>query len=278
MMRTLLFTLVVLVGLVSKSQALIPVAVDADVTASANQVVNYLQYVDQTLSSWERVAQGYTQIAHQLTQIANQITQIENQVIQMERFGNPQTYVNLLNLNQFLAATATLSAGVGQTVTQFQVAASGPRALQYTANGLYAQLNLIKDQFGNPVNFNANNFRKFDTVNQMYGAYDQQLQTYNTTLANLNGQLTTAINNLNAAPTQMEAAKYHAQIAAISAQIDSLGHQTQATAQRVIVQNAVNANNAAAYQEAQNEASAQGRQAALQRFTATMSSFIGGNQ
>ena len=277
-MRTLLLSLLVLLGFACQSPALIPVAVDADVTATANQAVNYVQYIDQTLSSWEKVAQGYTQIAHQLTMITNQVTQIENQVIQMERFGNPSTYINLLQLNQFLAATQTLSAGVGRTVSQFQVAANGALALQYTGQGLYGQLNLIKDQFGNTVNFNTNNFRKFDALNQMYTAYDTQLSTYNTTLASLNAQLTTALNNLNSAGTQMETAKYSAQVNAISAQINSLGHQTQAAAQRVLVQNAQNANSAAAYQEAQNEASAQGRQAALQRFTTTMSAFIGGNQ
>jgi hypothetical protein len=76
----------------------------------------------------------------------------------------------------------------------------------------------------------------------------------------------------------METEKYSAQVNAISAQINSLGHQTQQVGQRVLVQNAMNANNSAAYQEAQNEASAQGRQAALQRLTTTMSSFIGGGQ
>src|SRR5215469_15769685 len=88
--RSLIFLAAVslLVGLTYQSRALIPVAVDADLPATANEVVNYVQYIDQTLSSWERVAQGYTQIAHQLTQITNQITQIENQVIQMERFGS----------------------------------------------------------------------------------------------------------------------------------------------------------------------------------------------
>jgi hypothetical protein len=281
-MKNLLFGFVAVVslmlGLACQSRALIPVAVDADVTASANEVVNYVQYIDQTLSSWERVAQGYTQIAHQLTEITNQVTQIENQVIQMERFGNPQTYVNLLNLNQFATATATLSAGVGRTVSQFQLAANGVLALRYTGNGLYADLTLIKDQFGNAVQFNQNNFRKFDAVNQMYTAYDAQLGTYNSTLASLNGQLTTALNNLNSAATQMETEKYSAQVNAISAQINSLGHQTNQIGQRVLVQNAMNANNAAAYQEAQNEAAAQGRQAALQRFTSTMSKFIGGGQ
>jgi predicted nucleic acid-binding Zn-ribbon protein len=167
---------------------------------------------------------------------------------------------------------------VGRTVTQFQVMANGGAALQYTGNGLYAQLNSIKDQFGNPVQFNQNNFRKFDAVNQMYTAYDTQLNTYNMTLANLNIQLTTALNNLNSAGTQMETEKYSAQVNAISAQINSLGHQTQQVGQRVLVQNAMNANSSAAYQEAQNEASAQGRQAALQRLTTTMSSFIGGGQ
>jgi conjugal transfer/entry exclusion protein len=73
-----------------------------------NEIKNYVQYIEQT--------------ANQLTQITNQATQIENQVVQLQRFGNPQYYVNLLNLNQFLATASVLTSGVGQTISGYRQA------------------------------------------------------------------------------------------------------------------------------------------------------------
>lgn len=249
-------------GVAPRAHATLPVEVVADVTATVNQIVNYIQYINQTLA--------------QYTQITNQLTQIENQLTQMERFGYPQTYIHLLQLDQFMAASSNLAYGVGRTVSQFQVMTNGAAALQYTGNGLYANLTTWKDSFGNAIQWNTNNFKKFDAVNQMYGAYDQQLQNYNTTLANLNTQLTTAINNLNAAGSQMETAKYQAQISAISAQINSLGHQTQATAQRVLVQQAQNTNDAARYQEAQLEANMQSRVSSIENLVKSVGAWVGG--
>src|ERR1700722_404817 len=88
-----------LMSLAPRAHATLPVSVVADVTATVNQIVNYIQYINQTLAQWDAVA--------------NQVTQIENQLIQMERFGYPQTYINLLKLDQFMAASTQLAYGVG---------------------------------------------------------------------------------------------------------------------------------------------------------------------
>jgi conjugal transfer/entry exclusion protein len=226
-----------------------------------SQIENYAQYIEQT--------------ANQLTQITNQITQIENQVIQLERFGNPQYYVNLLHLNDFLASAAQLESGVGQTVSGFRQAADGTQALTYTANGLYSNLQASIDRFGNAVRYDTSAFRKFQTVNNMVEAYNTQEKAYNNQIASLEQQLSTAMQNLNSASDHMSAQKYAAQIAAISAQMNCLGHTTHLTGQRAVMQQVQNQNDAARMQEAQRQQLIQERQTDLQNAARFLSHLVG---
>jgi conjugal transfer/entry exclusion protein len=228
-----------------------------------SQIENYAQYIEQTMN--------------QLTQITNQITQIENQVIQLERFGNPQYYVNLLHLNDFLASAAQLESGVGQTVSAFRQAADGAQALAYTANGLYSNLQGSVDRFGNAIRYDTSSFRKFQTVNNMVEAYNTQEKTYNNQIASLEQQLSTAVQNLNSASDHMSAQKYAAQIAAISAQINALGHTTHLTGQRAVMQQVQNQNDAARMQEAQRQQMIQERQTDLQNAARFLSNLVGGS-
>jgi hypothetical protein len=227
-----------------------------------SQIENYAQYIEQT--------------ANQLTQITNQITQIENQVIQLERFGNPQYYVNLLHLNDFIATAGLLQSGVGQTVSAFRQAADGAQALAYTANGLYSNLQASVDRFGNAVRYDVSAFRKFQTVNNMVEAYNTQEKTYNNQIASLEQQLSTALQNLNSASDHMSAQKYAAQISAISAQMNALGHTTHLTGQRAVMQQVQNQNDAARMQEAQRQQMIQERETDLNNAATNLANLIGG--
>ena len=228
-----------------------------------SQIANYAQYIEQTMN--------------QLTQITNQITQIENQVIQLERFGNPQYYVNLLHLNDFMATAGVLQSGVGQTVSAFRQAADGAQSLSYTANGLYSNLQGTVDRFGNAVRYDTSAFRKFQSVNNMVEAYNTQEKTYNNQIASLEQQLSTALQNLNSASDHMSAQKYAAQIAAISAQMNALGHTTHLTGQRAVMQQVQNQNDAARMQEAQRQQMIQERQTDLQNAARFLSNLVGGS-
>jgi conjugal transfer/entry exclusion protein len=228
-----------------------------------SQIENYAQYIEQTMN--------------QLTQITNQITQIENQVVQLERFGNPQYYVNLLHLNDFMASAAQLQSGVGQTVSAFRQAADGAQSLTYTANGLYSNLQGTVDRFGNAIRYDTPAFKKFQTVNNMVEAYNTQEKTYNNQIASLEQQLSTAVQNLNSATDHMSAQKYAAQIAAISAQMNALGHTTHLTGQRAAIQQVQNQNDAARMQEARRQQMIQERQTDLNNAATNLANLIGGS-
>lgn len=231
-------------------------------TNIVNEVKNYAAYLQQE--------------ANQVSQITNQISQIENQVVALERFGNPQTYVNMLGLGQLMASSSALVAGVGETMSAYRQASNGLMALGYTGNGLYSNLNGMVDRFGNQVRFDPNAFRKFSAVNDMVDAYGTQQQVYNAQMASLQQQLTTALQQLNADSTQMGTAKRHAQIDAIAAQINALGHTSQLSGQRIQAQMFSNQNDAARTQEASRQQELQERQTDLQNEASGLGRFIGG--
>jgi len=227
-----------------------------------NEIKNYAQYISQT--------------ANQLTQITNQVTQIENEVIQLERFGNPNYYINLLNLNQFLASASVLSSGIGNTIAQYRQLANGSLALSYTANGLYSNLQGTVDRFGNPVQYNTGAFSKFAAVDNMVESYNTQQRTYNQQMASLQQQLTTALQNVNSAGDLMSTQKYSAQVNAIHAQINALNANSGLIGQAAAVQQAANQNDAARIQEANRQQEIQERETDLQIEAHGFSNLIGG--
>lgn len=228
--------------------------------------------VDHVVDYAEQLVHGVNEV----TQITNQGTQIENQIIALERFGDPKTYVNMLGLGQFMASSAALVGGVGETISSYRQVANGVMALRYTGNGLYSNLTGMVDRFGNPVRFDPNAFRKFSAVNDMVDAYGTQQQVYNAQMASLQRQLADAYHGLDSDSTQMGTAKRHAQIDAIAAQINALGHTSQLSGQRIQAQMFSNQNDAARTQEASRQQELQERQTDLQNEASGLGRFIGG--
>jgi hypothetical protein len=225
-----------------------------------NEIRNYAQYIQQTENGF--------------LQIENQVTMIINQATALRREGDQSYYVGLLRLEDFMATASTLSRGVGQTLGQLRQAADGVMALGYTANGLYSNLTNTVDRFGNRVQYTADSFRKFGVVNQMYEGYDRETATYNREMASLQKQLTETVNHLNADSTTEGRARYHAQAEAIHTEIDALDGRLNAVGQRVLVQQAMNANDAARTQEAQRQQKIQERETSLQNLAHNLAGWI----
>ena len=235
-----------------------------------DQIRNYAQY-------WQQTQNGLEQIARLGTQITNQVTQIENQVVELERLGNPQYYVNLLHLSDFMAVAGALSAGAGNTLTQIRSGANGVTALSYTANGLYSNLSGAVDRFGNPVQYSNDSFRKFAAVNQGYDAFDQSLRTYNQQAGSLQQQLTTAVNNLNGSGDLISSVKHLGHLIGIQTEVIASGFNALLSAERVSAQHQMNQNDAARVQEAQRQQQMQERQADLQHLSGRLGQAIGGS-
>jgi hypothetical protein len=270
MKKTLLF-LVTSFSLAASSPAVVLVEDLPNLSNNIlDQIRNYAQYAQQTLN-------GFEQIARLGTQITNQVTQIENQVVELERLGNPQYYVNLLHLSDFMAVAGALSAGAGNTLTQIQSGANGIAALSYTANGLYSNLSGTVDRFGNPVQYSNDSFRKFAAVNEGYDAFDQSLRTYNQQSGSLQQQLTVAVNNLNGSGDLISSVKHLGHLIGIQTEVIASGFNALLSAERVSAQHQMNQNDAARVQEAQRQQEIQERQADLQQLSSRFGRAIGGS-
>jgi hypothetical protein len=223
------------------------------------------------------LVQNILNVGYQGVHSAHEVTGLYNQAIQLKRLGDPNYYVNLLDLSTFQQTAKTLSSGVGQSISSYRQTADGAQALSYTANGLYANLQGMVASNGQPIQFNTSSFQKFQAVNNMVESYNTNERTYNTQASTLHSQLQTAMSNLNSASDQISTQKFAAQVSGISAQINALGHTTNLAGQRAQIQQVANQNDAARVQEAQRQAEIQERQNDLQTAAQQWSGFLGGN-
>ncbi|HXM03195.1 MAG TPA: hypothetical protein VN939_11370 [Chthoniobacterales bacterium] len=196
----------------------------------------------------------YVQMLENQTQQIAQLTNLISQNVQtLERLGNPATYVNMLSLNTILADIQRTLNGVGTTVAGFQQTANGFMALKNTANGLYQDLSQLKDQFGNPIQFQSNNFTKFAMVQNMYQSFNTEMTQANQALASLLQQKQQILQQLNSANSLIETEKLKSQLQAVEANISNATARLNMYSQKIVVQHAANQNDAARVQEAQRE-------------------------
>ena len=254
-MKTILKPLLVVAlcasGSYSASATVFPVF-DAINTAE-NVIQQVVDRVVQAAQHAEDITKYVQMIENQTQQIAQLTTMISQNVQQLERLGNPATYVNMLSLNAILADIQRTMNGVGTTVAGFQQTANGFTALKYTANGLYPDLSQLKDQLGNPIQFQANNFTKFAMVQNMYQSFNTEMTQANQSLASLLQQKQQILQQLNSASSLIETEKLKSQLQAVEANINNATARLNMYSQKIMIQHAANQNDAARVQEAQRE-------------------------
>ena len=223
------------------------------INTAENVVQQVVDRVVQAAQHAEDMAKYVQMIENQTQQIAQLTTMISQNVQQLERLGNPQTYINMLSLNTILADIQRTMNGVGTTMAEFQQTANGVMALKNTANGLYQDLSQLKDQFGNPIQFQPNAFTKFGVVQNMYQSLSTEMTQANQALVNLLQQKQQILQQLNAASSLIETEKLKSQLQAVEANINGATARLGVYSQKILVQNAVNQNDAARVQEAQRQ-------------------------
>jgi septal ring factor EnvC (AmiA/AmiB activator) len=253
-MRTILKVLLVLILIVSGSyRAHAMISVYDAINTVENVIQQVVDRVVQAAQHAEDMAKYVQMIQNQTQQIAQMTTMISQNVQTLERLGNPQTYINMLSLNTILADIQRTMNGVGTTVAAFQQTANGFMALKYTANGLYQDLSQLKDQFGNPIQFQSNNFTRFAMVQNMYQSFNTEMTQANQSLASLLQQKQQILQQLNSASSLIETEKLKSQLQAVEANINNATARLNMYSQKILVQHAANQNDAARVQEAQRE-------------------------
>jgi uncharacterized phage infection (PIP) family protein YhgE len=209
--------------------------------------------VEQELQHAEDITKYTTMIQKQVEQI-NQLTNIISQDIeQLRRFGNPDTYVNMLGLNELFAEVNNLRSGVGKTVSDFSSVANGIAALKYTGQGLYQDLSTLPDRFGQSMSYNTQSFKKYGVLQDMNDDYNRQLSDVNRSFNQLENDLRDTAEQLNSAGTLVETQKLQSKLQALQGALESNLNRASLAALKVLVQSEVNRNDQARVQEASRQ-------------------------
>jgi uncharacterized phage infection (PIP) family protein YhgE len=198
----------------------------------------------------EDITKYTTMIQKQLEQI-NQLTSLVNQdVEQLRRFGNPDTYVNMLGLDELFEEVNKVKTGVGKTVADFTETANGIAALKNTGQGLYQDLSALPDKFGQKVQYQAGSFKKFGMVQDMNEDYNTQLAAVNQSFKRLEEEVRNTTRQIDSAGSLVETEKLKAKLQAVQGALDTNMHRASLAAFKVLVQSEVNRNDQARAQEA----------------------------
>ena len=201
----------------------------------------------------EDITKYTTVIQKQLQQI-NQLTNIINQnVEQLRRFGNPDTYVNMLGLDDLFAEVNKMKAGVGRTVEDFAETANGIAALKYTGRGLYQDLSEVPDKFGQKVQYETGRLKKFGVVQDMYEDYNNQLSAVNQSFARLEDEVHNTAHQIDTAGSLVETEKLKAKLHAVQGTLDANLQRATLAALKILVQAEANRNDQARAQEASRQ-------------------------
>jgi hypothetical protein len=201
----------------------------------------------------EDITKYTTMIQNQLEQI-NQLTNLVNQnVEQLRRFGNPDTYINMLGLDDLFEEVNKVKTGVGKTVADFTETANGIAALKYTGQGLYQDLSQLPDKFGQKVQYDTGSFKKFGMVQEMNDDYNTQLSAVNQSFSRLEDEVHNTAQQIDSAGSLVETEKLKAKLQAVQGTLDTNMHRASLAALKVLVQTEANRNDQARAQEASRQ-------------------------
>jgi hypothetical protein len=209
--------------------------------------------VKQEAQHAEDITKYTTMIQKQLQQI-NQLTNVVNQnAEQLRRFGNPDTYVNMLGLDDLFEEVNKVKTGVGKTVADFTETANGIVALKYTGQGLYQDLSELPDKFGQKVQYETGNFKKFGMVQEMNDDYNTQLSGVNQSFNRLEDEVHDTAHQIDSAGSLVETEKLKAKLQAVQGTLDTNMHRASLAALKILVQGEMNRNDQARAEEASRQ-------------------------
>jgi hypothetical protein len=243
------FSLVVLV-----LTTLCPIGHAYTVHDPIHTVLNILQQVvgqvKQELQHAEDVAKYAEMIQKQMQQIQQLTTMMNQNIEQLRRIGDPNTYVNMLELNTLFNEMSRIKNGVGSTMTEFQQTADGIAALKETSNSLYRDISRMPDRFGNMIRYDIDSFKRFGTVQDMCRSFNTEVEQTNRSLTILQQEKQRTLQELNSAGSLIEVQKLTSKLHSIESTIQDTINRTNVAAQKILVQHAANQNDQARTEQA----------------------------
>jgi hypothetical protein len=229
--------------------AVCPMAQAYTVHDPIHTVLNILQQVigqvRQELQHAEDLAKYAEMIQKQMQQIQQLTTMINQNIEQLRRIGDPNTYVNMLELDTLFNEMSRIKNGIGNTMAEFQQTVDGIAALKETSNNLYQDISKVSDRFGRTVQYDANSFKRFGAVQDMYRAFDSEVEQTNRSLTTLQQEKQRTLQQLNSAGSLIEVQKLTSKLHSIESTIQDTISRTNMAAQKILVQHAANQNDQA---------------------------------
>ena len=234
--------------------AVCPIAQAYTVHDPIHTVLNILQQVigqvRQELQHAEDVAKYVEMIQKQMQQIQQLTTMINQNIEQLRRIGDPNTYVNMLELDTLFNEMSRIKNGIGNTMAEFQQTVDGIAALKETSNNLYQDISKVSDRFGRAVKYDANSFKRFGAVQNMYRAFDTEVEQTNRSLTTLQQEKQHTLQQLNSAGSLIEVQKLTSKLHSIESTIQDTITRTNLAAQKVLIQHTANQNDQARTEQA----------------------------
>lgn len=231
--------------------------------------------VKQELQHSEDVSKYTTMIEKQIQQI-NQLTNIINKnVEQLRRFGDPNTYVNMLGLDELLKEANRMESGIGKTIEEFRQTADGLAALKNTGKGLYDDFSNMPDKFGREVHYTTENFKKFGVLQDMYEDFNNQLSGSNESVGRLENEVAGTARQINSAGSLVETEKLKAKLQAVEGMTNTSIQRATLAALKILVQGESNRNDQARAQEAVRQRKVQEMQTENQQLYVLGRSLLG---
>jgi hypothetical protein len=216
-----------------------------------------ISQVKQQAQHVEDLAKYTEMIQKQVQQINQFTTMISQNVEQLKRFGNPDTYINMLGLDELLKEVDKAAEGAGRTIEDFRQTADGIAALKSTGQGLYQDFSTLPDKFGREIQYEEDQFKKFGVVQDMYEDYNKRLTELNRSIRTLENERKTTAERIDSAGSLVETEKLNAKLHAVEGAIGNHLQETSLAALKVIVQGEANRNDLARQQEVVRQRQAQ---------------------
>ena len=162
-------------------------------------------------------------------------------------------YVNMLGLDDLFEEVNKVKTGVGKTVADFTETANGIAALEYTGQGLYQDLSELPDKFGQKVEYQTGNFKKFGVVQDMNDDYNTQLSAVNQSFKRLEDEVLNTTHQIDSAGSLVETEKLKAKLQAVQGTLETNMHRASLAALKVLVQGELNRNDQGRAQEASRQ-------------------------
>ena len=242
----LIFSLVTLLISASLAGAQIVVIDPAAIARNqANQVVNLAKYV-----------QMINNQVQQITTLTQQLQQIQAYV---KAFGDPEQLLSIVGADELMSSLQ--QSGIGQTIGELQQAASGIEALQYNANGLYANLGTTFTTPGGAQVPRAEElYRKYGAIQQDSRNFQSVTDDVLKRRENLRRDIATTTTKLQASTTDAETQKLTGVLVGYNAELATVDHEIDNATGQVLTQDAENR----ADRERQEEARREERQAQME--------------